>query len=84
MKKRKIIISIFFTIIFDLFFIPIKGYGKYSSLYAKDNIINIIKQNSCDICINYQIAYLILIIQSIIVFIIIFLILNLFKKEKLK
>ena len=82
MKKKRVIISIIITIILDLLFIPIRGYGKFSSLYAKDNIINIVKQNSCNICINYQIAYLVLIIQTIIIFIIIYLILSLFKKEK--
>ena len=82
-KKIKYIFAFLVTIIIDLVFIPIKGYGNYNKLYGRDNIYNLIKQNSCDICLNYQISILHLIIQSILIFTFVILLFKVFsRKEK--
>ncbi len=80
--KKKVLFALVITIITDLLFIPIKGYGKYNYLSGRDNIYNIIKQNSCKMCLNYEISILGLIVQSILLFIGIMLIFKVFKKKE--
>ena len=83
-NKINILISLITSIITCLLFIPIYSKTTYNIYYGRTNIFSLIKQNSCKLCYNYNINWILLILQFIIIYILVILILKPFNKKERK
>ena len=82
--KKNLALSLVFTISTNLISIPIKAFTNKSALYGRDNIINIIKNKSCKTCFNFDINWIVYIVQIITSFFIFYFILYTISKRRNK
>ena len=85
MKKRyNFFIAFITTVVVSSVFIPIYIKTSYDTFYGRTNLISLIQQNKCDMCYNYNVNWLLLIIQSVVIYIFVLLILKLTTKKERK
>ena len=85
-KKENIIIASIISIIVTSFSIPIKARSPLTGkiYYGREHVLTLIFRNDskmCYDCINYNVQWLLLIIELIVVFLVAFMVLNMIQLE---
>ena len=83
-NKTNNLIAFITAITTSLIFVPIYTKTSYDTYYGRTNIFLLLKQNSCKLCYNYNINWILLIIQFIIIYILVIFILKQFNKKERK